>query len=120
MQVQFRQSEIQKKHTVMSDTGNYYILVTQPSNWSKDCFVAVRKSAVDIVKDEPTYCVGQRFKIGLCNNEYILAHVGENKVTFIAIEGGNLYTNPIRVNNLNKITAVALNMLTQNWALVNL
>ena len=119
MQVQFRKSETQKKHTVKLDAEGYYILEHHPTNWSEDCFIAVRKSAVDIVKDEPTYHIGQRFKLGegICDSEYILAQVDMKKVTFIGVQNGNYWHAPISVMKCHAITVYELDTLSKHWRL---
>ena len=119
MQVQFRKSEVGKKHTVKLDAQDFYILESHPSNWSEDCFIAVRKSAVDIVKPERTYQVGQRFRVGICRNEYILAQASCNYIAFISLAAGNRFKEPIKANNVGKITVYELNQIGSDWVLID-
>lgn len=116
MQVQFRKSEVGKKHTVKLSAQDFYILESRPSNWSEDCFIAVRKSAVDVVKDETTFRIGQRFRVGM-GAEYILAQVDAKKVTFIGVQDGNYWCSPILVGHCDKVTISELNRLATDWRL---
>lgn len=117
MLVQFRNNGTDKKHTIKHDVGDYYILESHPPYWSSDCFIAVRKSAVDIVEGD--YHVGQRFKVGFYDNDSILAHVGGNMVTFIGVNSGYSYCASIKVKNLEKVTKDELNTLALKWSLIN-
>ena len=109
MEVKFRHSETAKKHKVKEAVGDFYILESTPSNWSSDCFVAVRKSAVDVVK-ERTYQIGQYFIAG--GTKCILAQVGKSEVVLINLSNGNRLLDPKEVKSVSRITQEELNRLS--------
>lgn len=114
MQVKFRHSETAKKHTVKLDAEGYYILASQPSNWSEDCFVAVKKSAVDVVPDPPIYGISQRFLVD--GSEYMLAQVGKGQVVLVGLVSGNRLTEPIFVKNAYSISQEVMDLLSHSRA----
>ncbi len=120
MKVKFRHSETNKEHTVKCQAQDFYILESTPMNWSSDCFVAVRKSAVDEVKVEHTYNIGQRFYVGYNKDEAVLCQVSENMVSLISLISGDRYLNPISVRRVSAITQAELNLMcTQHTMLIS-
>lgn len=117
MKVKFRHSELGKEHTVKESMGDFYILESHPMNWSMDCFVAVRKTAVDLVIDTPTYKVGQRFHIeyGPAGDEYLLAQIDTKRLVLINIEHGGRWSEPVEVKHNTKVTEAELMRLTGNY-----
>ena len=105
-QVQFPPSN--KKHNVIIEAGDYYILESKPSNWSDAYQVAVLKSAVKVI-EEYTYYIGQRFNIGY--DEYIIAQVGSSLVALILLQTGNRLREPIKVANPYVITKDELSLM---------
>lgn len=60
------------------------------------------------------YKVGDKFMGGHMNNsKYILAGVGENLVCFINLNTGRRWSNPIKVDNMNKISKTELQILCE-------
>ena len=106
-QVQFS-TTVNKKHNVIAEAGEYYILESKPSNWSDACQVAVLKAAVKVV-EEHTYHIGQQFYSGI--EKYILAQVSPNFVSLISLQNGNRLRESIKVGYVNKITQDELNLM---------
>lgn len=117
MKVKFRHSETQKEHTVKAVRDEYYVLESHPMNWSSDCFVAVLKSAVDVVAPPtaPTYKVGQRFCMNGVLQEYLLASVEPKRVALIGLQEGNRWRTPCMVRNVDKITVAEMKVIAGEW-----
>ena len=114
MQIQFKAGA---KHTVEREESEYYILQFQPANWSSECRIAVKKSAVDVVV-ENTYHVGQRFRVGAFKHKYILANLGNNMINFISLKHGSKWANSIKVYDTNNISQAELDILDEGCELI--
>lgn len=112
MQVQFKVTQ-GKKHTVRHDIDEFYLLDTVPSNWSSDCLVAVRKSAVMVV-EEPTYHIGQTFMVD--GSKHLLAQVAVRSVALIELKTGNRYVEARSVGYPDKITQAELDSISYGKA----
>lgn len=118
MKVKFRKSETAKEHEVEFEAPQYYILKHHPNNWSEDCFIAVRKSAVDVV-EEVNYMVGQRFKVGHAQESYILSYAGPGFVMLVNLKTGWRWdSEPKRVNDINRITQDEMKQFSNNVTLI--
>ena len=114
MKIKFPHSETQKEHEVKATVGDYYILEIQPMNWGKDCFVAVKKSAVSVVQ-EVAYKMGQRFMAGFnLDHEYILAQADRCEMVLISVDGGNRWRAPIKVADHMKVTFEEMSQIVSN------
>lgn len=119
MKVKFRHSETNKEHVVKCQAQDFYILESTPMNWSSDCFVAVRKSAVDEVA-EVTYQVGQRFTVGIAQKSYILASAGINKVMLVNLDTGAQWcTDFLSVRDSSNITKAELDRFSPHMQLIS-
>ena len=114
MHIQFKAGG---KHTVEREESEYYILQFQPANWSSECRIAVKKSAVDVVV-EKIYKVGQRFRVGAFEHEYILANLGGNMINLISLEHGNRWANSIKVYDTNNISQAELDKFDVGYMLM--
>jgi hypothetical protein len=94
MKVKFRHSETAKEHTVLATVGDFHILDYHPMNWSSDCHVAVKKSAVDVVPEKKYYYAGQKFLVGRNRKECLLAYTGSG-LQLIDIKEGNRWSDVI-------------------------
>lgn len=62
------------------------------------------EEATELAKAEKTYSIGQRFS-SKGHGEVILAQVDYRKCSFVSLEDGNRFTDPVSVKDINRITA---------------
>jgi hypothetical protein len=115
MKVKFRHSETSKEHQVLATVGDFYILAHHPMNWSSDCYVAVKKSAVDVVP-EPTYRAGQRFKT-TNNTYYILVALPGQGFVLANLDNG-WSTKPVIVKNPCRVTHEEVLAMADNCPII--
>ena len=68
--------------------------------------------------DKPTYSIGDRllFQRGVCKTEeFIIAQVKFYHVTFISIESGKRWTEPVKVENASEITQEEFEVMTSGY-----
>ena len=99
--------EILNKNPLKSDEDSIVIPAEYIKRFNKEASSDQKEKAAEYgyvsLEDEETYCIGDKFKLD-DGKEYLLANVGEYKVTAIGLKSGNRYRDPIKVDNPFSIT----------------
>lgn len=115
MKVKFRYSELGREHEVVEESSDYYILNRHPSNWSDACKIAVKKAAVDLVKEQ-VYRVGQRIKID--SIDFLITRLNSNKIVLVNLTSGTIFSDPFTPRDITATTCSEIITVIHPWGFV--